>query len=306
MAKLSRTGFLGGLALAATLATGCQFTAIPRLNAADQAMAGQVKDAMAQLAKVPATADRFDFVLVGDSRGGLDVLKREMAEIDRLNPAFVIYSGDLVGEGTEQEYKDGLAVLRTIKAPVFPAVGNHERRNDGIKWYYQYFGKDLDYSFDYGNWRFVSVDNSTGAVTDEQLAWMQAKLAGPQRKIVFAHMPPPLGIWFVHPFRGKYKDFMKTVEAAKVDACLFGHIHIFDKAEKRGIRYVVSGGGGAPLYRLPIFNSREGGAFYHYVVGHAAPTGVTFEVKRLGQVAPQFDTETVLDTEDPGEAVSDF
>ncbi len=296
-----------GMALALTLAAGCQLTAIPRLTAADKAMAGQVADALEQLqAKRAEAAEKFDFVLVGDSRGGLDVLAREMAEIDKLNPAFVIYTGDLVGEGTEQEYRDGLAVLKTVRAPVFPAVGNHERRNDGIKWYYQYFGKDLDYSFDYGAWRFVGLDNSTGAVTDRQMAWLEQKLMTPSRKIVFAHMPPPLGIWFVHPFRGKYKDFMKAVESAKVDACLFGHIHIFDKGEKRGVRYVVSGGGGAPLYKLPIFNSREGGAFYHYVVGHVAPTGVTFEVRKLGNMTPQFATDAVLETEDPGESVTDF
>jgi 3',5'-cyclic AMP phosphodiesterase CpdA len=283
--------------------------AISRIDAGDARVTGQVAEAMQALRQPKRASDAFDFVLIGDSRGGLDVLEDEMGEIDKRNPAFVLYSGDLVGKGTEREYREGLAVLKTVRAPVFPAIGNHERENGGIKWYYELFGKDLDYSFDYGNYRFISIDNSTGGLNAGQMAWLQTKLQTEKRKIVFAHMPPPLGVWWVHPFRGNYKAFMSTVEAAKVDACLFGHIHIYDKAEKRGIRYYVSGGGGAPLYKLPIFNSREGGAFYNYVVGHAGPDGVKFElVKPMTRVKPTFVeyADVAEGEEDAGETVSDF
>lgn len=273
------------------LVGGCDFSAATRLQAVETLVSNQVSEAISALKSRPRTADtadRFDFVVIGDSRGGLDVLRRQMAEIDKLDPAFVIYTGDLVGEGTEQEYREGVAALKLVRAPVFPAVGNHERRNGGIKWYHELFGKDLDYSFDYGNWRFVGLDDSMGGVSAEQLAWLQVKLQTPKRKVVFAHMPPPLGIWWVHPFRGNYKAYLATVEAAKVDACVYGHIHIFDKAERNGIRHLVSGGGGAPLYRIPIFNSREGGAFYNYVVGHVSSEGVSFEVRKTKGIAPTF------------------
>ncbi len=279
-----------GLLVSGLAVAGCQLTAVPRINAADALISNQVSDAMKLLRSRGRTdaADRFDFVLVGDSRGGLPVLRQQMAEIDKLDPAFVIYSGDLVGKGTEQEYREGMAALKLVRAPVFPAVGNHERENGGIKWYYELFGKDLDYSFEYGNWRFISLDDSLGGLSPEQIAWLQLKVNGDGHKIVFAHMPPPLGVWRVHPFKTNYKAFLATVEAAKVDACLYGHIHIFDKAERKGIKHLVSGGGGAPLYRLPIFNSREGGAFLHYVIGHVTPAGVTFEVRKTQGFTPVF------------------
>ena len=280
------------LALVGLLATGCSLADIKRIDNADDLVVGQVAAARKQLEVSAKAKDKFDFVVIGDSRGGLDILRHQMREINALNPAFVLYTGDLVGEGTEQEYKEGLAVLKSIKAPVFPALGNHERRNGGIQWYYKYFGKDADYSFDHGKWRFVSLDNSTGAVSSGQLSWLQVQLATPGHKIVFAHEPPPIGVWRVHAFQGNQKEFVKIVADAKVDACLFGHIHIYDRTVKDGTLMVVSGGGGAPLYRLPIFNSREGGAFYHYVIGHAGPDGVTFEVKRSAtEFNPTFATE---------------
>lgn len=309
MAMRIRQSFvLAGVVAGSLLVGGCDLSAVARLDKADARVSNQVSEAMAALASRPRPGDapdRFDFVVIGDSRGGLDVLRRQMAEIDKLDPAFVIYTGDLVGEGTEQEYRDGVAALKVARAPVFPAVGNHERRNGGIKWYYDLFGKELDYSFDYGNWRFVALDNSLGGLAADQLSWLQVKLHTPLRKIVFAHMPPPLGIWRVHPFKGNYKAYLATVESAGVDACLYGHIHIFDKAEHNGVRHYVSGGGGAPLYRLPVFNSREGGAFYNYVVGHVTPEGVSFEVRKTRGIEPTFaEGETrELDEEVP---VNDF
>jgi hypothetical protein len=53
-----------------------------------------------------------------------------------------------------------------------------------------------------------------------------------------------------------------------VDLVLAGHDHIYERGDAGGLKYVITGGGGAPLYRdntvLPSTRKLE--ATYHYVL----------------------------------------
>ena len=59
-----------------------------------------------------------------------------------------------------------------------------------------------------------------------------------------------------------------------VDRVFVGHIHTYGEKEINGVRYVLSGGAGAPLDPSPR-------AYFHYVVVTVSPKGVEDRVVRL-------------------------
>ena len=187
----------------------------------------------------------------GDTRDGMDVMREEIRRINAAGVDLVLYTGDLVGEGTEAEYKEGVRALATLNAPVLPAPGNHERKH--IELYTRFFQRPMDYAVDHGGWRFISVDNSLGALTDAQIAWLNHELDARKPSVVFAHEPPVMGQW-QHGFTGNAQAFNDTVARhANTKACVFAHAHLYDHQVYHGVPYVISGGGGAPLdLKLPL------------------------------------------------------
>jgi 3',5'-cyclic AMP phosphodiesterase CpdA len=145
----------------------------------------------------------------------------------------------------------------------FPAVGNHDRQGRGrtADTYRAYFsvpenGNETEryYAFTYANSRFVILDSNiySFALTD-QTAWLERELMAarqdPAIKHIFAvmHHPP-----FSISLHGGAKDLRERwtplFERYQVSAVFSGHDHVYSRAEHEGIRYWVSGGGGAPLY----------------------------------------------------------
>ena len=58
-----------------------------------------------------------------------------------------------------------------------------------------------------------------------------------------------------------------------------GHIHAFGIAEKNGVRYVLTGGGGSPLYPLPPGYPKRKKA--HFIWVTAGPQGLSETVYEI-------------------------
>jgi hypothetical protein len=93
------------------------------------------------------------------------------------------------------------------------------------------------------------------------LAWLDKTLRTPLRKIVCTHMPPEaLADWshtelgrelakkFGGGFKGGSRRFTELMTQHKVERVYAGHLHGFGVAQYHGVRYVLTGGGGSPLY----------------------------------------------------------
>jgi 3',5'-cyclic AMP phosphodiesterase CpdA len=145
----------------------------------------------------------------------------------------------------------------------YPAVGNHDRQGrartaDAFRRYFSLPADSPDperyYTFDYGNSRFFVLDSNEGsfALTD-QTAWLERELgraaADPMvlhRFVVMHH--PPFSV-SIHGGQPELREMWTPVfERYRVDAVFSGHDHCYSRAAKNGVRYFVSGGGGAPLY----------------------------------------------------------
>jgi hypothetical protein len=161
--------------------------------------------------------------------------------------------------------------------PYFVAIGNHDEGYEDKTLEYSYlFGFNaLNYFFDYGRARYVFIDNATEALSYKRtLEWLARTLADTPsgyRKYVTAHQPPAtIKKWAYHAWDSEESEiFTDLMTEHKVSEVYLGHIHAYSTAEFRGVRYTISGGGGAGLH------DRFGplGNVHHYVICDVQPDG---------------------------------
>ncbi|MFT3699654.1 MAG: metallophosphoesterase [Kofleriaceae bacterium] len=215
----------------------------------------------------------FSFVVYGDSRNGVEQHRRVIERVAQEVPDFVLGTGDMVDEGFRQDQWQQFFDIegRLLRDNVyFPALGNHDRQGRGrtADTYRAYFsvpenGGDTEryYAFTYASARFLVLDSNaySFALTD-QTAWIERELIAarqdPTVKHVFVVMHhPPFSI-SLHGGNIDLRDrWTPLFEKYQVSAVFSGHDHVYERADHDGIRYFVSGGGGAPLYpRRPKSN----------------------------------------------------
>ena len=225
-----------------------------------QVMGGE--EGRGQFRTPPAKARPFQFVVFGDTRSRHDVHRRVVAAISKLDPEFVILLGDLVDNGAntaswatffwiEQE------LLR--KTVFFPVIGNHERQDP------QYFEflhqRSSNYSFNWGSSHFTVFDSeprSAGLLPEareeawtRQKRWLESDLEANQKaefRIVVFHSPPFTAVKRRQAGSKKIQELVPLMEKYKVHAVFSGHDHNYQHHLNNGIHYIVTGGGGAPLY----------------------------------------------------------
>jgi 3',5'-cyclic AMP phosphodiesterase CpdA len=167
-----------------------------------------------------------------------------------------------------------------VHVPYFLTVGNHDAHvevagsEETYKAQVDLPGNELYYSFAAGNALFVVLDSylkgEDKRITGEQFAWLEQSLASSKLKHRFIFVHHPL---FPEPGRGKhhgnsldrYKSERDKLHRLfmqyKVTAVFAGHEHLYLRKNVDGIQYVITGGGGAPLYARD-----EDGGFHHYAL----------------------------------------
>jgi 3',5'-cyclic AMP phosphodiesterase CpdA len=184
-----------------------------------------------------------------------------------LAPDFVLHTGDMVENGlVADQWTTFFAVERDLmrQAPLYGVLGNHEA-NSAL--YFDAFhlpGNERWYSFDYGNVHLVALEvdgYASIAPGSEQIAWLENDLAQTAQpwKVVFFHIPP---------YSSGAHGSDLTVRAALepifirygVDLVFNGHDHDYERSVANDIVYIVTGGGGAPLY--PQVNSNPASVYF--------------------------------------------
>ena len=158
----------------------------------------------------------FSFIVMGDTRNGVDAHRRVVERMAQEVPDFVVGTGDMVDDGShEDQWQQFFDVEnRLLRDNVyFPAVGNHNRQGRGrtADSYRAFFsvpdnGGDTEryYAFSYAAARFLVLDsNEYSFALSDQTAWLERELIatrpgsrGPSR--VRGHAPPAvfdLGPW---------------------------------------------------------------------------------------------------------------
>lgn len=238
----------------------------------------------------PTADTSFRMAAYGDNRNNPTAHAGVVDLIQGYDPDLVVHTGDYVGfpigdAFDEQFFTPAADMLRNT--PLFTTRGNHD-----TSVYYDYLfdtpannpaGNELYYSFDYGPAHFVSLDTNitTTDPADAQNVWLEADLA--------ANTKPWTFVWFHHPpfSSGGHGDtddvktaWLPIFEQYDVTMVFNGHDHIYDAYQKDDVYYIVTGGGGAPLYSAgpnpPYQIFDEYGIGYHACVLDVSTDRVEF------------------------------
>jgi 3',5'-cyclic AMP phosphodiesterase CpdA len=202
----------------------------------------------------------WSFAVCGDSRDDKDgIFPRILAAVRDSDMDFLLHTGDLERPGGARSWKAFKAKTAGFPKPLYVAIGNHELNSSSREEFARFFGlSSTSYAFTHKDARFLVVDNSGGAFSDETLAWLEKELAAhPKRKngisriIVAMHFPPQTDNIFPHGTRNGYRDqslkLLKILSRHKIDLLLCSHEHMHMVEDWNGIKVIVSGGAGAPL-----------------------------------------------------------
>ena len=248
---------------------------------------------------LPAPTHPFTFVGYGDMRftnpgntrdSNPRMRRAEVARIAQEKPAFVLISGDLVLRGENaQDWKvfdAETAPLRSERIELFPTLGNHdvlgERR--ALANYFRRFPRLGDrrwYSVRAGNTLvFVLDSTSDDGPGSEQWRWLEQGLdtlpADVDFVLVTLHHPPVTrstdhisgGGHSARPQEQQLalllEKYQQRLRARII--VLAGHVHNYERYERGGVTFIVSGGGGATPYTVERASDdfyRDLGPTYH-------------------------------------------
>ncbi len=235
-------------------------------------------------APLPGTTDAARFLVYGDARTDAAAHQRIVRRMRDEDADFVLHTGDMLADGSDpadwQEYFDVSGPLYA-ELPVFPTLGNHEAASgEGMAPYRRFVrtrespGDEAFYAFDHGPVRVLVLDsNQPLEEGSPQLTWLEGEVAR-------ARMPGAPAHLFAAVHHGPYSSGAHgsnlriqgtraeaLLRAAGVELVFEGHDHAFERGDARGLKYLLSGGAGAPLYvtnrRLPSQLAFE--PAHHYV-----------------------------------------
>lgn len=193
--------------------------------------------------------DGFRFAAMGDIQTALPRVHEVFAAINaEPGVRFVFSMGDLVEDGSLDEYDALVAQLAVLDVPYFSTIGNHELRANLDRWH-DLFGR-YNIHFAFKGASFSIVDSGNASLDPVVYDWLDGWLdqAKGQVHVFGTHYPPidPVGVR-QGAFRSRKEAarLLSRLAAGKVDLTLYGHIHSYYSFENAGIPAYVSGGGGA-------------------------------------------------------------
>ncbi len=241
----------------------------------------------------------FMFVAMGDLRE-TEVSNHSVSDPERrqaiihaiaeINPSFVGVDGDLVLSGASErdweQWDRETTEWASKKIVIVPAPGNHDVHGDPLlEKYFRRFPalrQNRYYSVRAGNVLVLSLDSSLPTASGPQFDWIKDKvehLGKATDFVVFLMHHPPVTRSMDHlsggghserPTEiafGRWLDDEQKITSAKF-VVIAGHVHNYERYERNGVTYIVSGGAGATPYMIERAADdvyKDPGASYHYL-----------------------------------------
>ena len=235
----------------------------------------------------------FSFVFAGDSGAWPDptadaIFAQLLRQAAALRPAPVFFAnlGDFAGPGTADRHRHYLDLVAPLAMPNLCLIGNHDLEDASGPEAWSAVHGPRNFHFAYGNTRFVAIDGASGQSGErgdttppdtagpgvEALRFLDETLAAATEphRVVLTHAPPHLdGHYAPQPecgFQQGEPEFLDIVGRHDVKLVCCAHGLGFDEHVRDGVRFVMSGGGGAALYlSYRDAGARNRGALFHAV-----------------------------------------
>ncbi len=208
----------------------------------------------------------WSFAVVGDTRDDRHgVFPRILDAVAESDMELLIHTGDLERPGGTKSWEAFRRRTAGFPKPLHVVIGNHETRGGDAQEFAAFFRlPGPSYAFTHKNAHFVVLDNSRGRFPRGTLDWLDRELAShPKRKngirylIVAMHAPPRTDSLTPHGMDRHYGEqsvkLLGILSRHKVDLILCSHEHMHVVDDWNGIRVIVSGGGGAPMFPFQQF-----------------------------------------------------
>ena len=191
--------------------------------------------------------NEFSFVVYGDSRWGKEVHERIIEMANDLKIPYLFNLGDLVSSDlNDGDWKDFFDVIDAYKGIIFTAKGNHDL---GMR--YGMYLYPNSYTVKIGKIRFVVMDSNSPFLGSELRSALEDFKDENSFKVVMFH--------HVVFSCGPHGDDLDTILRRGIHEILrdhgvklvfTSHDHNYQRLEKDGVTYIVTGGGGAGLYNV--------------------------------------------------------
>jgi hypothetical protein len=202
----------------------------------------------------------FRFIAYGDNRSDSVAHQNVVNQMQLVSPlpGLIVNVGDLTNNGSSADYRIFFNVERNMinRVTLFPVLGNHDISNM-TNWFSCFVlpNNEQWYSTRYGNSAFICLDdNSSFSPGSAQYNWLlselQADSADPSvRHIFIINHQPPYTTNTDHSSNMTIRQYLCPLfERFHVSIVFNGHNHCYEHSLVNGVHYIITGGGGAPLY----------------------------------------------------------
>jgi len=225
----------------------------------------------------PESIEPFHFTVLGDTRTRHDFHQRIVNRMIEEDPLFVVNTGDLVSRGNSMEDWEHFFRINdqlTRHVPYFTVLGNHEQNSENYFDFFTLPGNESYYFFSVGNALFIVLDmdgpdynaplflegakedafwnNISKQYFEKEKEWLENILTiNNDAGYIFVFFHPTF--YSIKASRVEDAELRRefwgdVFERHGVTAVLNGHDHYYHHAEHGGTHYIVTAGGGAPLY----------------------------------------------------------
>lgn len=198
----------------------------------------------------PENKDIDKIVIYGDVRSSYKIHNKIINMIRKEKPDMILFTGDIAANSHNCLHFLIYSVIENKvwkSAEYYPTRGNHEDNLPHYKAFLQLPEGKTYYSFDRMDMHFIVLDIIDIKIREEVIDWLKEDLEKNKDKNISVSMHYSLftsGKY--HPYNAPYLP--ELFDKYNVIFVFSAHVHSYERSLYKGTNYIVTAGGGAPLY----------------------------------------------------------